>query len=173
MLRIRTSEPADADAIAGLILPIQRGEFGIPITLEDQPDLRNIQAFYQSGCGNFWVAEIDGKIVGTVALIDIGNNQAALRKMFVAQPFRGKEAGVARQLLERLIGWAIEKRLSFIYLGTTSKYLAAHRFYEKNGFVEISRTDLPASFPVMAVDSKFYQLSLHSKNVQVETVGPG
>jgi hypothetical protein len=47
-----------------------------------------------------------------------------------------------------------------LYLGTTAKYLAAHRFYEKNGFREIARTALPESFPVMAVDTKFYTRTL-------------
>jgi len=43
-----------------------------------------------------------------------------------------------------------------VYLGTTAKFLAAHRFYEKNGFREILRAELPARFPVMAADTKFY-----------------
>jgi predicted N-acetyltransferase YhbS len=45
-------------------------------------------------------------------------------------------------------------------LGTTAKFLAAHRFYEKNGFREIAQTELPASFPVMTVDTKFYRRAL-------------
>ena len=36
----------------------------------------------------------------------------------------------------------------------------AHRFYEKNGFEVIPRENLPPSFPVMAVDSRFYRLVL-------------
>ena len=35
-----------------------------------------------------------------------------------------------------------------------------HRFYEKRGFKELQQTDLPKALPVMAVDSKFYALSL-------------
>jgi N-acetylglutamate synthase-like GNAT family acetyltransferase len=160
MLRIRSSEPEDAGAIAAVILPIQQLEFGIPITLEAQPDLSDIRSFYQHGCGNFWVAEVDGSIVGTIALLDIGNGNAALRKMFVARPFRGAEHGVARSLLQEPLKWAAEKRVASIYLGTTAKFLAAHRFYEKHGFKKVAKTDLPQSFPVMAVDTRFYCLSL-------------
>jgi hypothetical protein len=47
-----------------------------------------------------------------------------------------------------------------VYLGTTEKFFAAHRFYEKNGFREIAQTKLPASFPIMTVDTKFYSRSL-------------
>lgn len=43
-----------------------------------------------------------------------------------------------------------------IYLGTTARYLAAHRFHEKNGFTDIPQADLPPAFPVMSVDTKFY-----------------
>ena len=95
-----------------------------------------------------------------IALLDIGNSQAALRKMFVAPAFRGREHGTAKFLLDELLAWSRTQRLRDIYLGTTAKFLAAHRFYEKHGFREIAREDLPAAFPVMKVDTKFYRRSL-------------
>ena len=52
---------------------------------------------------------------------------------------------------------ALSNGIAEIYLGTTEKFLAAHRFYEKNGFAEVRRDELPSAFPVMAVDSKFYR----------------
>ena len=157
VVSIRSAEPSDTQAIAAVILPIQQEEFGIPTTLEAQPDLANIQQFYQHGSGNFWVAECDGSIVGTIALLDIGNRETALRKMFVAAPFRGREFGVAKRLLSGLMESAKQSGVTSIYLGTTAKFLAAQRFYEKNGFAEIPETELPATFPVMAVDTKFYR----------------
>ena len=45
-------------------------------------------------------------------------------------------------------------------VGTTSKFLAAQRFYAKNGFREIAKSDLPQSFPVMAVDDRFFHRRL-------------
>jgi predicted N-acetyltransferase YhbS len=41
-----------------------------------------------------------------------------------------------------------------------SPALAAHRFYEKHGFSEIAPAQLPPSFPIMRVDTKFYRLEL-------------
>ena len=142
--------------IHALILPIQQVEFAIPITLDAQPDLRDIAGFYRRGDGNFWVALQGHEVVGTVALLDIGNGEAALRKMFVAASHRGAEQGVARRLLDTLTAWCEAKGLRAIYLGTTEKFLAAHRFYEKHGFRAIAQADLPAAFPVMAVDTRFY-----------------
>jgi len=156
MITIHPYTTQSADHIIDLILPIQRDEFGLAITRQDQPDLAIIPAFYQNGIGNFWVAEDEGKIIGTIALKDIGNRQVALRKMFVHPDYRGREKGVAHTLLQKALAWATLKDLKDIFLGTTSKFLAAHRFYEKNGFIEIDKQTLPATFPIMAIDSKFY-----------------
>ena len=159
-IRIAAYSDADQRGVVNVILPIQRQEFGIAITEADQPDLANVREFYQTGTGGFWVARSNDEIVGTVGLKDIGAGQAALRKMFVAAPFRGRELGVAAKLLDALLAHARAQGIAEIFLGTTDKFLAAHRFYEKKGFRELHKADLPKTFPVMAVDSKFYALKL-------------
>jgi GNAT superfamily N-acetyltransferase len=159
MIEIVPFASKHAAGVVAVILPIQQSEFSIPVTLDSQPDLLDIGTFYQQGNGNFWVALKDSEVVGTVALLDIGNHQAALRKMFVRAEYRGAEHGVAKRLLETLMIWSRARGLRDIYLGTTSKFLAAHRFYEKNGFREVTSAGLPTAFPVMSVDTKFYCLS--------------
>ncbi len=146
--------------VVELIVGIQRREFGIEITAEQQPDLREIPAYYQRSAGNFWVARVEDRVVGTISLLDIGEGRGALRKMFVHPEFRGRAHGTAYRLLETLLAWARKKELREILLGTTPLFLAAHRFYEKHGFTEIARDRLPPSFPIMEVDSKFYRLDL-------------
>lgn len=143
--------------VIDLILDIQRNEFSVPITIDEQPDLKDIPGFYQKANGNFWIAVSDNLVVGTIALLDIGNSQGALRKMFVNKTYRGKEYGVGQKLLNLLLAWAKHKDYTGIFLGTTEKFVAAQHFYEKNGFVEINKASLPAAFPVMAVDVKFYK----------------
>lgn len=158
-----TLEPYSArhrDGIAGLIVPIQQEEFGIPITYDDQPDLKDIDGFYRNGNGEFWVALDGDRLVGSIALLDIGNGQGALRKMFVAASHRGREHGVAQRLLDGLLDHARKHGMHDIFLGTTAKFLAAHRFYEKNGFTLIGQDELPQSFPRMAVDTRFYRIGL-------------
>lgn len=150
----------DGQQVVDLIVSIQQKEFNIPITAEDQPDLRNIPNYYQKNHGNFWVALHNKAIVGTISLLDIGNGQSALRKMFVHRHYRGPEKGTARKLIQTLIDWAKSRKLREIYLGTTPFFLAAHRFYEKNGFLEILKKDLPETFPIMEVDTKFYKYEL-------------
>lgn len=152
--------PGDEKDVMALIVPIQREEFGIEISAEDQPDLMQIQSFYQTGTGDFWLARRQGEVIGTIGLKDIGNGEVALRKMFVAAPWRGREFGVAKQMLELLIETSKKRGVKRIYLGTTERFLAAHRFYEKHGFELIEQQDLPASFPLMVVDTRFYALVL-------------
>ena len=156
MIEIVPFSSEHRDGVVALVLPIQQTEFGIAVKLEDQPDLLAIPQAYQTGAGNFWIAIERGEVIGTVGLIDIGQRQVALRKMFVKAAFRGREHGVGAKLLATVLRWGPERQLAEIYLGTTSKYLAAHRFYEKNGFVELGLSELPAAFPRMAVDTKFY-----------------
>ena len=143
--------------VVDLILHIQQQEYNIPITKNDQPDLFTIEDFYQTGNGNFWVAIYNDKVVGTISLLDIGNNQVALRKMFVDKEYRGAKFKTANLLLNNAIKWAREKSIKAVYLGTTPQFLAAHRFYEKNGFISIGLNDLPENFPVLQVDKKFYK----------------
>ncbi|MGO8714389.1 MAG: GNAT family N-acetyltransferase [Smithella sp.] len=148
------------EGIIDLILDIQQNEFSISITKEDQPDLADIPKYYQKGAGNFWIALCDGHVVGTISLLDIGNNHLALRKMFVKAAYRGSRYHAAKQLLQTSLEWARANGINEVYLGTTQKFLAAHRFYEKNGFIEISKEELPENFPIMKVDTKFYKYVL-------------
>ena len=171
MIEIRPFSKEYLSGIVDVILPIQQSEFDIPITLESQPDLLDIPAYYQQGDGNFWVALQESEAIGTIALIDIGNRAGALRKMFVKPEYRGAAFGVAQKLLLVLLDWCGQKGLADIYLGTTPKFLAAHRFYEKNAFTEIERSELPDTFPIMTVDTKFYKYSQTSVARQTHTLG--
>src|SRR5215831_14218835 len=128
LIEIVPFRPHHAAGVVAVILPIQQTEFSIPITLEEQPDIKDIGAFYQRDAGNFWVALANGKVVGTLGLLDIGNRQAALRKMFVAAAHRGAGFSIARRLLDTLLAWCREHAIREVYLGTTAKFHAAHRF---------------------------------------------
>ena len=157
MIKIQPFENHDTDQIVDLILNIQQKEFFVPITINEQQDLLNIPAFYQQGNGNFWVAKHEGKVVGTIALIDCGESIGTIRKMFVKKEFRGKEFGIAQRLLDLLLDIAKESKMTDVYLGTIERLQAAIRFYERNGFTLIAKENLPSVFPLMAVDTHFFE----------------
>lgn len=149
--------------ILDLILPIQQIEFNVPVTFEGQPDLLDIETHYHNTGGGFWGAKTDNELIGTIALIAIGHNAGAIRKMFVKKEFRGRETGTAQQLLEKLIDDCDEKGITDLYLGTVDMLKAAHRFYEKNGFVRMKSEEMPYYFPRMMGENVYYHLSLNRK----------
>lgn len=160
-MQIKPIQNEYENEIVDLILNIQQKEFNVPITLADQPDLLDIQNFYFKSGGTFLGAFIDGKLVGTIALVKFNPEAAAIRKMFVKKEFRGKEFQIAQQLLEQLIEYSKENGIKNLYLGTVSLLQAALRFYEKNNFATIPKGALPVDFPLMKPDNVFCHLILN------------
>jgi GNAT superfamily N-acetyltransferase len=190
MITIKPFDGEFANDIPPFIGNIQRGEFNIPITLEQQPDLFDIaRAYQQRGKGNFWVAsvaplgsfslrrdqtnntaplgsatlrrtETNGELIGTIALIDAGEGIAILRKMFVRKDWRGRPERVAQQLLNHLTLWAKQHDFRKIYLGTVDVLAAAQRFYEKNGFSVFPEDQLPPHIVKMPDDNTYYAMEL-------------
>lgn len=157
MITIQPFENQDTNHIVNLILNIQQNEFQVPITINEQQDLLNIPTFYQQKKGNFWVAKFNDEVVGTIALIDCGDNIGTIRKMFVKKEFRGKEHGIAQRLLNTLEESARTNTIKSLYLGTLERLQAAIRFYERNGFTLIQKQNLPTVFPLMPVDTHFFE----------------
>jgi putative acetyltransferase len=167
MLHIRPFQSKDQKAVIDLILNIQQHEFNVPVTLQDQPDLLQIEQFYQIKRGNFWVAvTTNDEVVGSIALIDNGDTSATIRKMFVTAEYRGKLYGTGQKLYDLLESWAIDHGFQSLWLGTFDRLHAALRFYDKNGFVAVDKTQLPPSFPIMQVDNRFYSKSLPSFGIR-------
>jgi GrpB-like predicted nucleotidyltransferase (UPF0157 family)/GNAT superfamily N-acetyltransferase len=160
-IRIAPWTEHDRADVVSFIVSIQRDEFGLPITADDQPDLADVERWYRVPGGEMFVAR-DGAepngVAGTVAALVVEDNTVALRKMFVAERHRG--SGLAAELMETIVGWARRSGYRTILLGTTSRMHAAHRFYEKHGFEPIAADDLPAEFPRMSVDDRFYRRDL-------------
>jgi len=139
------------EEVVRLVTSIQQKEFNLPITYEDQPDLMDIYSFFDV----FLVALHENRVVGTIG-IKIMDDFGILRKMFVAEGFRGSSKSIAQKLLESLEGEVVARGIEKIYFGTTEFFKAAHRFYERNNYAEIGRARLPSEFPIMKIDTRFY-----------------
>lgn len=148
--------------VLDLILPIQQIEFNVPVTLEGQPDLLDIETHYHNTGGGFWGAKVNEELAGTIAMIDIGHHACAIRKMFVAKKYRGKDIGIAQLLLNTLLDYCRNKGITDVYLGTVDMLKAAHRFYERNGFEHKKSEEMPAYFPRMMGENVYYHLSIGS-----------
>lgn len=152
--------PELSQAVIDFVFPIQTEEFGVRVSLDEQPDLKDIAGYFQNSASNFWVAQAEGQVIGTIALKDIGGQGFALKKMFVHKDWRGATPSVAHALLKAAIEWAQSHDARQIILGSTPMMTRAHRFYEKHGFLSIAKEDLPSAFPLVHVDEIFYILNL-------------
>lgn len=137
--------------VVNIITTIQQKEFHFPITYDDQPDLGDIDGFYDV----FLLALYEGFPVGTIGCKWI-DDYAMIRKMFVKDDFRGKTHGTAKKLLDTIQYKIKANNLNKIYIATPEFCHAAHRFYEKNGYINISQEVLTLNLPVMKIDTKFY-----------------
>jgi N-acetylglutamate synthase-like GNAT family acetyltransferase len=72
--------------------------------------------YYQKGKGNFWIALDNHKVIGIIALLDMGHPQSVFEKFFVCKDYRRKNVGVGQQLLNTLLAWAKSQSIQAIYL---------------------------------------------------------
>ena len=108
---------------------------------------------------HYWVAIDDGNVIGTVGL-NIVARYGVLKRMMLNQAFRGQEKGVAQLLLATVLDTCTREALETLYLGTIDKMIAAEKFYLRNGFIRMERSELPATFPDNPIDNTYYKLKL-------------
>ncbi|MCX6730764.1 MAG: GNAT family N-acetyltransferase [Candidatus Roizmanbacteria bacterium] len=106
-------------------------ESDLPI---DDDDLQKIPEVY-TGNSRFWIALDCDKVVGTVGILDRGENTAKLRRMFVQKEYRG--TGLGQKLLDTALCFAKEAGYIRVRLNTHTNMKRAHHFYEKNKFILI------------------------------------
>ena len=94
------------------------------------PDFEKLQRRLQTMV--VFVAELPGRIVGTVGVSTSHTSEAHLRGMAVVPSAQGK--GIAQQLLSAALDHCKSAGCTRVTLDTTAPLRAAIRFYEKNGF---------------------------------------
>lgn len=157
-MKIITYQPIYKNQIIDLILSIQNQEAKIGLTLDEQPDLKDIETNYRESGGEFWTSIEKDSVIGTIAIMNKGNGNAVLKKFFVRADYRHKKIGYT--LYQNLLSFAAENGIKQIILDTPSVAIASHRFYEKAGFKKISSSDLPFAYEYPDRDSYLYLLKL-------------
>ena len=87
--------------------------------------------------GRLWLAEINGEIVGSVALVKTEPGVGQLRWFLVAPAGRGK--GLGQGLIDHTLAYARQEALSKVYLWTFDGLATALHLYRKSGFRETER----------------------------------
>lgn len=144
--------------IIDLILHIQNDEAGINLSLEEQPDLLDIPAYYERDGGAFWLAVEDNVLIGTLALMNKGNGNGVLKKGFVSKPFR--KNGVLTALYRTLLDYAKQNHMRRLLFDTPSVATDCHRFFEREGYRRIDKGEQPFEYEYPDRDSYLYLLKL-------------
>jgi len=108
-------------------------------------DLGRVESVYLDAGGEFLVAEVDGKIVGSGALRrpseivgELSDDAGAELKRFYVHPEYHRR-GIGRALYDDLEARARELGYETMVLETTARQTPARRFYESRGFEERRR----------------------------------
>jgi len=157
-MKIETYQQKYQQQIIDLILHIQNEEAGIGLSIEEQPDLLDIPLHYEKNGGGFWIAVENDAVVGTIALMNCGNGNGVLKKFFVRSDWRSHKLGLA--LYDTLMEQARKDGYRQLVLDTPSVAKASHRFYERAGFQQITKKELPFPYSYPDRDSLLYLLRL-------------
>jgi putative acetyltransferase len=107
--------------------------FGTGSPTDDQ--LRGLPGSYRDHSGMFWVAFLDGALVGTAGVFPITEEHGTfeLRKMYLRPTTRG--LGIGKRLLQTCIEWTRAHGGTRIGCDTIDAMTRAIAFYEASGFV--------------------------------------
>lgn len=103
----------------------------------DREILDDPQTFVISPGGQIFMALVDGRAAGTVALIPAEDGVIELTKMAVSPSFQG--LGIGDRLMAGCLEYAKAQGIQKIFLESHSKLTPALTLYRKHGFVDVPR----------------------------------
>jgi len=81
-----------------------------------------------------WLAEINGRIIGSIAVVGHSKSDAQLRWFLVHPEYRG--LGIGKELLKDALQFCKERKYKTIFLWTTIELLEAGHLYTRFGFAK-------------------------------------
>jgi putative acetyltransferase len=105
----------------------------------EEPWLRAPATAYAAKGGRLWVAEDDGRVVGSAGIVPSSEpDAAALRSLYVAR--RARRQGLGARLVDLVEREARRRGASTLELWTDTRFTDAHRLYERLGYTRGPRT---------------------------------
>ncbi|HWB44569.1 MAG TPA: GNAT family N-acetyltransferase [Hyphomicrobiaceae bacterium] len=131
-VEIRTGlQPGDFGTIVHLHGVHFAREYGLDTTFEPYV-ARTLADFVLDGAGCLWIAEAEGRVLGTIAIVHAGQNVAQLRWFLLVPEARGQ--GVGKRLLNEALGYCRAHQMQRVFLHTFTDLKDAIRLYQRAGF---------------------------------------
>lgn len=97
-------------------------------------DIENMtEAYFSSEGSHFWVAEVDGRVVGMIGVAREDNHTVEIRRLRVAPEFQ--DSGIAQQLVETAVAHCQLLGAMKVVLDTRFQTQQALGLFEKFGFL--------------------------------------
>ena len=138
-ISIREASDDDAEGLIALIGDIFQDYENCVLDLEDlDKEFLAISSYIKALKGKFWVAEIDGVIVGSIGYAPMEGGRVELKRLYVANHIRRK--GLANRLTDLVYQAADELAAIAIECWSDTRFLEAHAYYLKHGFEQQPET---------------------------------
>jgi putative acetyltransferase len=137
---IREARDDDAAGLIALIDAVFSEYPGCVLELDhEMPQLKAIDTAFKAMGGRFWTAELDGTIVGCGGIAPAHDPAGAeLKHLYVSKHVR--RAGLGTAFVRLVEEEAARRRASFIELWSDTRFLDAHRLYERLGYTRLPDT---------------------------------
>lgn len=103
-----------------------------------------------------WFAEINGEMIGSIAIVSHSDIKAQLRWFIIHPSFRG--TGLGRDLFDKAINYCYDRKFQKVFLDTTQDQQTAIKMYRKQGFKKVSQVKNEAWGRVLT--EEIYELTL-------------
>jgi GNAT superfamily N-acetyltransferase len=104
------------------------------------PELRRIASWARERGGEFWVAEIRGRIGGMCGYKLVGDDGVELVKLYVHRTQR--TTGLGSILVDRVEAAARRLGRTYVEMWSDTRFQTAHKFYERRGYARGSTRNL-------------------------------
>lgn len=150
---IRDARDSDAEGLIALIGSCWSEYPNCILDVDgENPELRHIATYFRRLGGQFWVAEHDAVIIGSAGCIPTGNMLIwEFRKLYVSRTVRRQ--GLATKLIRLTEEHARSRGACYAEFWSDTRFLDAHRLYERLGYDRCSGTRL---LPDISRSYEFY-----------------
>lgn len=135
-LVVEPAKPQDEPEIQRLVRAVL-GEFGLPFNASVAEELADLEAHFPQPKSVFFVARMDGRIVGTAAVQEAGRGKAVLKHQYVHADYRRR--GIGAKLLDAALVYCRVCGYREVELETAPWMQQAQRLYRSRGFREVRR----------------------------------